>query len=225
MKRWLLLLLVILNGCSADWWLTPDQQGRRAFEGGDYGAAAKNFEDSEWKGVAAYRAGDYEAAVANRTLFYPINIGTEEASWERFHNESIDKFFDGTFKGDYQAALLEEFERIRVPSHIATDDGSAGFHGFVTDHASHWIEKNNIDPTSTLIYGCGPEPMLAATARLAEHYRLPCQVSMERMMACGIGLCQSCAVEVKTISAYTKYHLCCKDGPVFNAEDVVWQVD
>jgi dihydroorotate dehydrogenase electron transfer subunit len=121
--------------------------------------------------------------------------------------------------------LLKEFERIRVPSYVSTDDGSAGYQGFVTDQAQHWLENNNFDPASTVIFGCGPEPMLAATALLGESYELPCQVSMERMMACGIGLCQSCAVEVKAGPEDTKYHLCCKDGPVFNAKDVVWQAD
>ena len=121
--------------------------------------------------------------------------------------------------------VLEEFERIRVPSYIATDDGSAGFQGFITDRARQWLEKNGVDPTSAVIFGCGPEPMLAATALLAESYNLPCQVSMERMMACGIGLCQSCVVEMDTDSEDTQYHLCCKDGPVFNAKNVIWQAD
>lgn len=55
--------------------------------------------------------GDYSAAKANNCLFYPINPGAEEASWERFYNESIAKFFDGSFAGDYQAKLLAEFDR------------------------------------------------------------------------------------------------------------------
>ncbi len=55
--------------------------------------------------------GDYKAAVANNTLFYPINPGDEDASWQRFHDEAIDKFLNGTFAGDYQKALLEEFDR------------------------------------------------------------------------------------------------------------------
>ena len=55
--------------------------------------------------------GDYKAAVANQALFYPINPGAEEASWERFFNESIQRFFDGTFAGEYQKSLLEEFDR------------------------------------------------------------------------------------------------------------------
>jgi dihydroorotate dehydrogenase electron transfer subunit len=121
-----------------------------------------------------------------------------------------------------RGTVLDEFERIQVPSYIATDDGSAGYQGFITDHAQKWLRNNEMNPTATVIFGCGPEPMLAATAELAESYNFPCQVSMERMMACGIGLCQSCAVEVLDD---TQYHLCCKDGPVFNAKNVVWQAD
>ena len=54
--------------------------------------------------------GDLKAARANNALFYPVNPGEEEKSWERFHNESLDRFFAGTFAGDYQKALLDEFE-------------------------------------------------------------------------------------------------------------------
>lgn len=121
--------------------------------------------------------------------------------------------------GNFKGLVLEEFELIRVPSHIATDDGSAGFDGFVTDCMRHWLEKNTIDPAATAVFACGPEPMLASTAKLAADYALPCQVSMERMMACGIGLCQSCAVETKKDN-HTEYQLCCKNGPVFDAEKV-----
>ena len=122
--------------------------------------------------------------------------------------------------GNFKGLVLEEFELIRVPSHIATDDGSAGFDGFVTDCMRHWLEKNTIDPAAAAVFACGPEPMLASTAKLAKDYTLPCQVSMERMMACGIGLCQSCAVETKTDNNHTEYQLCCKNGPVFDAEKV-----
>jgi len=124
--------------------------------------------------------------------------------------------------GNVKGLALEEFEQIQVPSQIATDDGSAGFHGFVTDCARRWLQKNQLDPASTVIFACGPEPMLASTAHLAKDFSLPCQVSMERMMACGIGLCQSCAVEVKKNHSDTEYRLCCKDGPVFDAEKVVF---
>jgi dihydroorotate dehydrogenase electron transfer subunit len=124
--------------------------------------------------------------------------------------------------GNIKGLALEEFELIQVPSQIATDDGSAGFRGFVTDCARRWLQSNPFDTASTVVYACGPEAMLAATARLAKDFSLKCQVSMERMMACGIGLCQSCAVEVKAANNDTEYRLCCKDGPVFDAEQVVF---
>jgi len=125
--------------------------------------------------------------------------------------------------GDGKELVLEEFERLNVPSHIATDDGSAGYQGFVTDRARHWIEKNTPSPSSTAVFACGPEPMLASTALLAENFMLPCQVSMERMMACGIGLCQSCAVQIG-FETDAEYRLCCKDGPVFNAKEIQFQI-
>ncbi|HOK94681.1 MAG TPA: hypothetical protein PK052_01375 [Anaerohalosphaeraceae bacterium] len=125
--------------------------------------------------------------------------------------------------GNFKGLVLEEFELIQVPSFIATDDGSAGYRGFVTDCARRWLQNHTCDPASTAIFACGPEAMLKSTARLAGDFSLPCQISMERMMACGIGLCQSCAVEVK--NAETRYQLCCKDGPVFDARNVIFQAD
>jgi Ca-activated chloride channel family protein len=71
-------LALALSGCSADWWWTADQQGRRAYEGGDFAVAASAFEDPAWKGVAAYRAGDHEAAVA-----YFARLDTAEAWFNR----------------------------------------------------------------------------------------------------------------------------------------------
>ena len=127
--------------------------------------------------------------------------------------------------GNLTGLVLDEFETLGVASQVATDDGSAGFKGFVTDCARHWLENNPIKPDETTIFTCGPEAMLAGAARLAEDFGLACQVSMERLMACGIGLCQSCAVEVKQEkSDQTEYKLCCKDGPVFDSRNVIFQV-
>ena len=126
--------------------------------------------------------------------------------------------------GNIKGLTLEEFELIGVPSLIATDDGSAGYDGYVTDCLRHWLEKNPPKAKNTIIYACGPEAMLASAARVSQDYSLPCQVSMERMMACGIGLCQSCAIEIKTKSEQKQYQLCCKNGPVFDAEKVVFRL-
>ena len=118
---------------------------------------------------------------------------------------------------------LQEFTRYGAESFIATDDGSAGEKGFVTDCLAKWLNKNSLPTEETIIYSCGPEPMLAKVSEIAGQHNIDCQVSMERMMACGIGLCQGCAVECKTEkSKESVYKMCCKEGPVFDSKEVVF---
>ena len=122
--------------------------------------------------------------------------------------------------------VLPEFAQYGIESVVATDAGSAGFHGLVTDCLLQWLEQNHSPADVTIICGCGPEPMLAALARLAAEKNIDCQVSLERRMACGIGLCQSCAVECKVEgSSETVYKMCCEDGPVFDGKDVVFSTN
>jgi dihydroorotate dehydrogenase electron transfer subunit len=118
---------------------------------------------------------------------------------------------------------VPEFARYGIESLVATDDGSAGYHGLVTDYLVEWLEKSDIPFDDIIICACGPESMLAAVAQIANEKNIDCQVSMERRMACGIGLCQSCAVECRVAgSNETIYKLCCQDGPVFDAKEVVF---
>jgi len=94
---------------------------------------------------------------------------------------------------------------------IMTDDGSMGDKGLVTEHPI--FHKETFDQ----IYCCGPEPMMKAVGKLAMDKNIPCQVSLENMMACGVGACLCCVT--KTIDG----HQCvCTEGPVFNAQDLVW---
>jgi dihydroorotate dehydrogenase electron transfer subunit len=128
---------------------------------------------------------------------------------------------------------LVEFGRYSISSFVATDDGSAGFKGLVSDCLLDWLSQNNIDPAQTIIYACGPRAMLASIAKVAADKKIDCQISMEEIMACGIGLCQSCAVKCvapvgggipaggKSPTGET-YKLCCKDGPVFDAKEVIF---
>ncbi len=119
---------------------------------------------------------------------------------------------------------LEEFAKHNIKTFISTDDGSAGHKGFVTQSLRNWLLENKPDGEETIIYACGPEAMLSATAALSSECKIPCQVSLERRMACGIGLCQSCAVKCRDkTSGDTLYKLCCKDGPVFWSDEVVWE--
>jgi dihydroorotate dehydrogenase electron transfer subunit len=118
---------------------------------------------------------------------------------------------------------LAEYAEHGIESLVATDDGSAGYKGPVTECVADWLDRANLSGAETVIYGCGPEAMLAHLAKIAAERKIDCQVSMERLMACGIGLCQSCAVECKTDrNQETVYKLCCQDGPVFGTREVVF---
>lgn len=120
-------------------------------------------------------------------------------------------------------AIIEEFAPFAGEQIVTTDDGSFGRKGFVTVHLENWLTNAKYRPSEIVIFSCGPEAMLAEVAKVAEKHNVDCQVSMERMMACGIGLCQSCAVDVKQAgSKDAVYKLCCKDGPVFDSKDVVF---
>lgn len=97
-----------------------------------------------------------------------------------------------------------------APLHITTEDGSVGTKGLVTDHL---LLTTNINQYSE-IYCCGPDPMMKAVAKLAIANNIECEISLENMMACGIGACLCCVTETKT------GHKCvCSDGPVFNAKE------
>jgi dihydroorotate dehydrogenase electron transfer subunit len=117
---------------------------------------------------------------------------------------------------------FDKFSECNIEPVVSTDDGSAGLTGFVTVHLEKLLAEEKPIAEETIIYSCGPEEMLARVAAISAEAKIDCQVSMERRMACGIGLCQSCAVECKTQTSETIYKLCCIDGPVFDADEVVF---
>jgi dihydroorotate dehydrogenase electron transfer subunit len=113
------------------------------------------------------------------------------------------------------AAGVEDFRAAGVEVHMASDDGSIGAKGFVTQLlASH-------GKTGPLV-GCGPEPMLHALAKVARVWGVPCQVSLETPMACGVGICFSCVTKVLADAAWD-YRRVCIDGPCFDAAQLVWE--
>ena len=113
------------------------------------------------------------------------------------------------------AAGVEDFRAAGVEVHLASDDGSIGTKGFVTQLlASHGIAGP--------LVGCGPEPMLHALAKIGRTWGVPCQVSLETPMACGVGICFSCVTKVKTPDGWD-YRRVCIEGPVFEADRLVWE--
>ena len=106
--------------------------------------------------------------------------------------------------------MLEEFESVGKV-YITTNDGSLGEAGFVTQH-SIWKEKQ-----FDMIYTCGPKPMMMAVTKIARENNIDCEVSLENLMACGLGACL-CCVE-NTIEG----NVCvCKEGPVMNINKLLW---
>lgn len=106
--------------------------------------------------------------------------------------------------------LIDDFRKLG-PVYITTEDASEGDRGFVTNH--HVLQQEQF----TAIYSCGPKPMMKAVARYAREHSIPCEVSLENMMACGLGACLCC------VEPTVDGNLCvCKDGPVFNILKLKW---
>ncbi len=117
---------------------------------------------------------------------------------------------------------LDLFERLGVDLVPATEDGSRGAAGRVTVPLEQALAAAGSQPP-VMIYACGPEAMLKAVAGVASAYGRPSQLSMERLMGCGVGGCYSCVVRVRDGTRGSRYDRACLDGPVFRGEDVIWE--
>ena len=135
-----------------------------------------------------------------------------------------------------QILCTQEFKALDCIVKLATDDGSVGFKGRVTDLLRVFLEQAPLETrqkrplavaSSNLflmgpakrvrLFSCGPHPMLKAIAEIAGEYKINAQLSLEEHMACGLGACLGCAVMTKA-----GYKTVCKDGPVFSSEELVW---
>lgn len=122
------------------------------------------------------------------------------------------------FRNKSFITLTNDFENYRANVGIATDDGSFGFHGLVTDLLEKYLDSHHAD----IIYTCGPRLMMKKVAELAKQYQIRCQVSMEERMGCGVGACLVCACRTYKKDGIETHSLVCKDGPIYEAEEVVW---
>jgi dihydroorotate dehydrogenase electron transfer subunit len=115
-------------------------------------------------------------------------------------------------------ATMPLMEDWNIPCRLASTQGYAGcFDGYVTDLARFWLDTLKEEQRQQVeVFACGPYPMLEAVAQLARDYALPCQVSLEEFMACAVGGCAGCVVEVQTDSGPAMQRVCV-DGPVFDA--------
>jgi dihydroorotate dehydrogenase electron transfer subunit len=130
-------------------------------------------------------------------------------------------------KTAFDIALLENFSLLSQQQiQYATEDGSRGFQGLVTDlFANHLKGSELLSSQRACIYGCGPAPMLRVLSKIAEQQGMECQVSLEASMACGIGACLGCAVKTKSLAgSAVSYKRVCADGPVFDSRELDWDV-
>ncbi len=111
---------------------------------------------------------------------------------------------------------LGDFESCSTPVTVATEDGSLGMRGRVTDALEPILERES--SSDLHLIACGPNPMMEAVSRMANGRGLPCQISVEAKMACGFGVCLGC-----TVQTTHGFRLACTQGPVFSASEFVWE--
>jgi dihydroorotate dehydrogenase electron transfer subunit len=121
------------------------------------------------------------------------------------------------FRSQEKALLVEDFTQVCGQVKLMSDDGSLGQKGFVAQGVQEMLEENSY----SAVFACGPKIMLKTTYAAAKAAGVPCYVSMEERMGCGIGACLVCAVRILKDGEPVMGHVC-KDGPVFRGEEVDW---
>ena len=123
----------------------------------------------------------------------------------------------GARSADYLAGV-EDFQETGAEVRLATDDGSRGHHGLVTELLRDILNEAG---AAAEVVCCGPEPMMKAVSEVALEYGIRCQVSLETPMACGIGICFTCVAKVACEASWD-YQRTCVEGPVFDARQLIW---
>lgn len=150
-------------------------------------------------------------------------------------------FFGGRSSCDI--LCVDEFKALGWDVHVATDDGTLGRKGFVTEALDAWLEEQRAESVehgaasecfqtlenkrgkgsaSLELFACGPNAMLRAVGDRAIRHRLTAWLSLDRNMACGVGACLTCVIKRKTADGW-EWARCCKDGPVFEAQEILWE--
>ena len=163
-------------------------------------------------------AGTEALMVAGGYGIAPFNLFSREL---RAAGRAGRVFYGGRTAADLQ--LRDLFGALAVPLVSATDDGSAGHHGRVTEPLDAHLGAHR-GPFQ--LYACGPDAMLHAVARVAERRGVPAQVSLDPWMGCGVGTCLGCVVWMQAAGdPRPRYRCACTEGPVFDAREVVWRGD
>ncbi len=165
-------------------------------------------------GYGTFKYEDYQniAVIGGGIGIFPLY---ELAKCAKNDNKTVNTYIG--FRNKDLVVLEEEFKQVSNNLILTTDDGSYGKKGFAINFLEEDINNGKIDS----IFACGPLPMLKAVQKLASDKNIPCQISLEEKMACGLGVCLGCAVKTASSSKENPEYLhVCKAGPVFNSKDV-----
>lgn len=119
------------------------------------------------------------------------------------------------FRNQERVVMEEEFDAVSDMTIVGTDDGSYGYNGYIASAMDNYLNLNECD----MIYSCGPMPMLKAVKKIAENRGIPCQLSLEQRMGCGIGACLVCSCETNR-EGTDRFAKVCTNGPVFYSTEV-----
>ncbi len=172
----------------------PPPQGDAVFVAGGIGQTPFLSLGKWWLGQAVYGEQSFDRPASSARMLYGVRAAN-------------------------LAAGLPDFEAAGIPIDLATDDGSAGHHGFVTVLLRERLGRGE---RPAKVVGCGPPPMLKALSRLVAEYDVPCDLSLENHMACGFGACFSCVAPIRQADGSVDLRRVCVEGPTFPAGDVVW---
>ena len=165
-------------------------------------------------GYGTFQYEDYQniAIIGGGIGIFPLY---ELAKCAKKDNKNVSTYLG--FRNKDLVILEAEFKQVSDKLTLTTDDGSYSQKGFAINYLEHDINDGKIES----IYACGPLPMLKAVQKLAIEKNIPCQISLEEKMACGLGVCLGCAVKTSASSHDNpEYWHVCKAGPVFNCRDV-----
>ena len=165
-------------------------------------------------GYGTFKFDDYKnlAIIGGGIGVFPLY---ELAKCAKANNKNVKTYLG--FRSKDFVLLEEEFRGVSDELILTTDDGSYSEKGFAINYLEKDLEDGKIDS----IFACGPLPMLKAVQKLALDRNIPCQVSLEEKMGCGLGVCLGCAIKTaRSTKEAPEYLHVCKAGPVFNAEDI-----
>jgi len=115
-----------------------------------------------------------------------------------------------------------EFQALGWGVRVTTEDGSHGQKGLVTEPLLAELRTPNSELRTPKLYACGPTGMLRAVAKIAEEFNVPAELSMDEHMCCGVGVCLTCVIPVKTNGGW-EYQRTCTEGPVFDSRKILWE--